>query len=79
MFVCVGETGDSDYEDLLSGTHKTIILKDCGDGDGSQKLLRGSGSYSREDVVPLGSPNIVTTESSLSSETIHNALRKFIS
>ena len=73
MFVCVGETGDSDYEDLLS------ILKDCGDGDGSQKLLRGSGSYSREDVVPLGSPNIVTTESSLSSETIHNALKKFIS
>ena len=79
MFVCVGETGDSDYEDLLSGTHKTIILKDCGDGDGSQKLLRSSGSYSREDVVPLGSPNIVMTESSLSSETIHNALRKFIS
>eukprot|EP00249_Psilotum_nudum_P022282 c28453_g1_i1 orf=396-3629(+) len=75
MFVFVGETGDTDYEELLSGMHKTIILKGSVEG-GCDNLLRGSGSYLKEDVVPLESPNIVTTEDSFICDSILRALKK---
>lgn len=77
MFVFVGETGDSDYEGLLSGIHKTIILKGCVDG-GSERLLRSNGSYHKEDMVPFESPNMVATELDFSSETITNAFKKLM-
>lgn len=52
-----GEKGDTDYEDLLGGLHKTIILK--GEvGSDSEKLLRSEENFKREDAVPLDSPNI---------------------
>ncbi|KAJ7541756.1 hypothetical protein O6H91_10G074800 [Diphasiastrum complanatum] len=75
IFVFVGETGDTDHEELLSGLHKTIVLKSAIQ-NGSEDLLRVSGSYGREDVVPLDSPNLVHTEGNYSSETILGALRK---
>ncbi|XP_020519016.1 probable sucrose-phosphate synthase 4 isoform X2 [Amborella trichopoda] len=73
--VFVGEKGDTDYESLLPGLHKTIILKDAVE-HGSEKLVRGSGSYQREDVVPCESPNIVSTELGYATHDISIALDK---
>uniref|UniRef100_A0A1J3JZB5 Sucrose-phosphate synthase n=1 Tax=Noccaea caerulescens TaxID=107243 RepID=A0A1J3JZB5_NOCCA len=52
-----GEKGDTDYEDLLGGLHKTIILKGAVGSD-SEKLLRSEENFKREDAVPHDSPNI---------------------
>ncbi|KAG7557288.1 Sucrose synthase [Arabidopsis suecica] len=53
----LGEKGDTDYEDLLGGLHKTIILKNVVGSD-SEKLLRSEENFKREDAVPQESPNI---------------------
>ena len=73
VVVFVGEKGDTDYEDLLIGLHKTIILRgsvECG----SEKLLRSEDSFKREDVVPQDSPNITFTEGSYEAHDISAAL-----
>ncbi|TKY57214.1 sucrose-phosphate synthase 3 [Spatholobus suberectus] len=51
MYVILGETGDTDYEEMISGTHKTIIMKGVV-SKGSEELLRGPGSQQRDDIVP---------------------------
>ncbi|XP_061350676.1 probable sucrose-phosphate synthase [Gastrolobium bilobum] len=53
MVVFVGEYGDIDYEGLLGGLHKTVILKGLGSGGISQ--LYNSRSYPLSDVMPLES------------------------
>ncbi|TYH72730.1 hypothetical protein ES332_D05G275200v1 [Gossypium tomentosum] len=53
----VGEKGDTDYEDLLGGLHKTIVLKGTV-AYGSGKLLRNEDNFKREDAVAQGNPNI---------------------
>ncbi|KAL6983202.1 sporulation-specific protein 4 [Sarracenia purpurea var. burkii] len=61
MVVFVGERGDTDYEDLLVGLHKTVILTnsvECG----SEMLQRSEESFKREDVVPQDSPSIAFVE-----------------
>ncbi|XP_077231573.1 sucrose-phosphate synthase family protein [Tasmannia lanceolata] len=72
--VFVGEKGDTDYDELLVGLHKTLILKGsviCG----SERFLRGEESYKMEDVVPTDSPNIVyVEEEALGSHGISTAL-----
>ncbi|GMY07999.1 sucrose-phosphate synthase 4 [Fagus crenata] len=73
VVVFVGEKGDTDYEDLLVGLHKTIILRgsvECG----SKKLLRSEDGFKREDVVPQDSPNITFTEGSYEAHDISAAL-----
>lgn len=75
MFVFVGEAGDNDYEELLSGAHKTIIVKGCVEGSGSDRLLRGSGSYYKEDMVPSDSSNIVSADLSGVSEALQTLLQ----
>lgn len=75
MCVILGETGDTDYEELISGTHKTLILKGSVE-EGSENLLRTSGSYLREDVVPPESPLITYAEENETVEEFANALRK---
>ncbi|KAL3678007.1 hypothetical protein R1sor_020963 [Riccia sorocarpa] len=72
MFVVVGETGDTDYEELLAGTHKTIILSGVVEG-GSERLLRGPGNYTRDDIVPVDSPNIVKT----GGDDSHSVMKAF--
>ncbi|XP_050219619.1 probable sucrose-phosphate synthase 1 isoform X2 [Mercurialis annua] len=59
VVVFVGESGDTDYEGLLGGLHKSVILK--GVGSNSHKL-HANRSYPLEDVTPFDSPNIVQTE-----------------
>ncbi|XP_015088064.1 probable sucrose-phosphate synthase 2 [Solanum pennellii] len=75
MCVILGETGDTDYEELISGTHKTLILKGAVE-EGSENLLRTSGSYLREDVVPPESPLIIYTGGNETVEEFANALRQ---
>ncbi|XP_059658168.1 probable sucrose-phosphate synthase 1 [Cornus florida] len=57
--VFVGECGDTDFEGLLGGVHKTVILK--GVCTGARKL-HSNRSYPLEDVVPFNSPNVVESE-----------------
>jgi sucrose-phosphate synthase len=75
MFVFIGETGDTDYEELLGGLHKTVILKGTVD-NGCENLLRSNSSYVKEDVVPLNSHNIGMAEEVYSVEDLHVALKK---
>ncbi|KAH9725981.1 putative sucrose-phosphate synthase 4 [Citrus sinensis] len=74
MVVFVGEKGDTDYEDLLVGLHKTLILR----GSvmyGSEKLLHGEDAFKREDVVPPDSPNIAYIEESYEPLDLSAALK----
>ncbi|KAH7438687.1 hypothetical protein KP509_04G026900 [Ceratopteris richardii] len=73
--VFVGERGDTDYEELFSGTHRTLILRGSVK-QGSQNLLRISGSYQREDVIPSDSSRIVCTKSTYTPDEIKQALDK---
>lgn len=61
VVVLVGERGDTDYEDLITGLHKTLILRGSVEY-GSEKLIRSDDSFKAEDVVPQHSPNITFSE-----------------
>ncbi|KAL6315372.1 hypothetical protein AAG906_000482 [Vitis piasezkii] len=73
MVVFVGEKGDTDYEDLLVGLHKTIILRGLVEY-GSEKLLRNEESFKREDMIPQDSPNIAFVEEGYEALNISAAL-----
>uniref|UniRef100_A0A5B7CCU8 Sucrose-phosphate synthase n=1 Tax=Davidia involucrata TaxID=16924 RepID=A0A5B7CCU8_DAVIN len=75
MYVILGETGDTDYEELISGTHKTLILKGVVE-KGSEELLRTTGSYLRDDIVPGESPLVAYTSGEATAEEIANALKQ---
>ncbi|CAA7039067.1 unnamed protein product [Microthlaspi erraticum] len=72
MVVFVGESGDTDYEGLLGGIHKTVILKGVAS---DLRQLHGNRSYSMEDVIPVNSPNITEAEE-CSRDAIKAALEK---
>ncbi|KAK6945156.1 Sucrose phosphatase-like domain [Dillenia turbinata] len=74
MVVFVGEYGDSDYEGLLGGQHKTVILK--GVSTGASNFLHSNRNYPLTDVVPFDSPNIVQTSEECSSAEIRASLEK---
>ncbi|KAI6681415.1 hypothetical protein NL676_035296 [Syzygium grande] len=59
--VFVGETGDTDYEGLIGGVHKTVILKGLGS---ESRKLHANRSYPLEHVVPFDSPNVVEAKGS---------------
>ncbi|XP_062099348.1 probable sucrose-phosphate synthase 1 [Humulus lupulus] len=61
VVVFVGESGDTDYEGLIGGIHKTVILKGVGNGS---RILHANRSYPLEHVVTFDfdSPNVVETE-----------------
>ncbi|XWS22017.1 hypothetical protein CRYUN_Cryun30bG0107600 [Craigia yunnanensis] len=68
----VGERGDTDYEDLLGGLHKTLVLKGTV-AYGSEKLLRSEENFEREDAIPQGNPNINSIETN-ETQSIAGAL-----
>ncbi|KAJ4955671.1 hypothetical protein NE237_012454 [Protea cynaroides] len=72
MCVILGETGDTDYEEMISGAHKTVIMKGLKE-KGSEELLRTSGSYLRDDIVPEESPFVAYTTGA-TAEAISKAL-----
>ena len=75
MYLIVGDHGDTDREEMLSGLHKTVIVKGVTE-KGSEDLLRSSGSYHREDVVPSESPLAATTRSDPKADEIMRALKE---
>ncbi|KAL2530956.1 putative sucrose-phosphate synthase 3 [Forsythia ovata] len=75
MYVILGETGDTDYEELIAGIHKTIILKGVVE-KGSEELLRTAGSYLRDDIVPRDSPLVANVNGEATAEDIANTLRQ---
>ncbi|KAG1363434.1 sucrose-phosphate synthase [Cocos nucifera] len=75
MFVILGERGDTDHEELISGSHKAVIMKGVVE-KGSEELLRTAGSYQKEDIVPGESPLIVYTNNGINSEEIMKALKE---
>ncbi|OVA08010.1 Glycosyl transferase [Macleaya cordata] len=75
MYVVLGETGDTDYEELISGTHKTIIMKGVVE-KGSEELLRTVGSYMKDDIIPGESPLVAHTSGAAKADEIANALKQ---
>ncbi|KAF6166354.1 hypothetical protein GIB67_034905 [Kingdonia uniflora] len=75
MYVILGETGDTDYEELISGTHKTVIMRGVVE-KGSEDLLRTTGSYMKDDIVPGESPLISYTNAEARADEISNALKQ---
>lgn len=61
MVVFVGQSGDTDYEELLGGVHKTVILN--GGFNTAQSELHSTRSYPLKDVVAFDSPNILQIDS----------------
>ncbi|KAG8094958.1 hypothetical protein GUJ93_ZPchr0012g20091 [Zizania palustris] len=57
IIVLVGETGDSDYEELFGGLHKTVILK--GEFNTPANRIHTVRRYPLQDVVALDSSNII--------------------
>ncbi|KAM7253097.1 hypothetical protein ACFE04_008820 [Oxalis oulophora] len=73
MYVFVGETGDTDSEEMISGTHKTIVIKGAVT-KGSEGLLRATNL--RDDIVPSESPLITNVSGDASADEIANALKQ---
>ncbi|CAL0317507.1 unnamed protein product [Lupinus luteus] len=74
MYIILGESGDTDYEEMICGTHKTIIMKGVAT-KGSEELLRGSWSYQRDDIVPNESPLVVSISETI-EDNIANAFKQ---
>ncbi|KAL3535914.1 hypothetical protein ACH5RR_004375 [Cinchona calisaya] len=75
VVVFVGESGDTDYEGLLGGVHKSVILKGVCSGASSQ--LHANRSYPLTDVVAFDSPNVIQiTEDCSSSNELRASLEK---
>ncbi|XP_039057230.1 probable sucrose-phosphate synthase 1 isoform X1 [Hibiscus syriacus] len=72
FIVFVGECGDTDYEALLGGVRKTVVVK--GIGNGALKL-HSNRSYPLQHVLPTDSPNILQAEG-CSTEEIRSSLQK---
>jgi sucrose-phosphate synthase len=75
MYLIVGEHGDTDREEMLSGLHKTVIVRGVTE-IGSESLLRSSGSYQKEDVVPSVSPFTAYTNGDLKANKIMRAFKQ---
>ncbi|XP_048538024.1 probable sucrose-phosphate synthase 2 [Triticum urartu] len=73
IVVMVGESGDSDYEELLGGLHRTIILK--GDFNIAANRIHTVRRYPLQDVVALDSSNIIEVQG-CTTEDIKSALRQ---
>ncbi|KAM7492955.1 hypothetical protein LguiB_027564 [Lonicera macranthoides] len=70
--VLTGECGDTDYEGMLGGVHKTVLLKGfCYEA----RKLHTNRSYPLEHVVPSDSPLVVECEGCKSND-INASLKK---
>ncbi|XP_010250236.1 PREDICTED: probable sucrose-phosphate synthase 1 [Nelumbo nucifera] len=74
MVVFTGEYGDTDYEGMLGGVHKTVILK--GICSNARDQLHANRSYPLEHVLPFDSPNIVQVTEGCSSNDLRMSLVK---
>jgi sucrose-phosphate synthase len=74
MTVVVGESGDTDYEVLIGGVHKTIILK--GSFNAVPNQVHTARSYSLQDVVSFEKPGIASVEG-YGPDNLKSALQQF--
>lgn len=74
MLVFVGECGDTDYEGLLGGVHKSVILKGVCSSAANQ--LHANRGYPLSDVISLDSPHILETAEDCSSSEIRDCVEK---
>lgn len=75
MYLITGEHGDTDHEEMLSGLHKTVIVRGVTE-KGSEGLLRSPGSYKKDDVVPSETPLAAYTTGELKADEIMRALKQ---
>ncbi|KAM1089849.1 hypothetical protein ACFX19_017771 [Malus domestica] len=74
VVVVAGECGDTDYEGLLGGLHKSVVLKGVASNAISQ--LHTNRNYPLSDVLALDTPNIVQTSEGCGSDDIRASLEK---
>ncbi|CAL1384492.1 unnamed protein product [Linum trigynum] len=72
MFVILGETGDTDYQEMISGAHKTIVMKNVVK-KGSEELMR---SEIRDDMVPKDSPLVAFINGEATPDEMASALKQ---
>lgn len=72
MVVFVGEYGDTDYEGLLGGLHKSVILRGVCSNASSQ--VHANRSYPLSDVMPFDSPNVAETPEDFTGSDIRSSL-----
>ena len=73
MVVFAYKIWDTNYEDLLVGLHKAIILRGLVK-NGRKKILYNEDSFKREDMIPQDSPSIIFIEEGYEAEDICAAL-----
>ncbi|KAA3486054.1 putative sucrose-phosphate synthase 1 [Gossypium australe] len=76
MVVFVGDSGDTDYEGLLGGVHKSIILKGICCNTSNQLLANRN--YPLSDVIPVDSPNILQTSQDCTSTDVRESLESLL-
>ncbi|KAK8655005.1 hypothetical protein V6N13_107597 [Hibiscus sabdariffa] len=76
MVVFVGDSGDSDYEGLLGGLHKSVVLK--GICSSASNQLHANRNHPLSDVMPVDSPNIVQISKDFTSSGIHDSLENLL-
>ncbi|KAK4479523.1 hypothetical protein RD792_015039 [Penstemon davidsonii] len=74
VVVFVGESGDTDYEGLLGGVHKSVVL--TGICSKANTHLHANRNYPLTDVIFYDSPNIVRTSKGYSSDDLRASLEK---
>lgn len=74
MYVILGESGDTDHEEMIAGAHNTVIMKGVV-SRGSEELLRMTGSYLRDDIVPGESPLVTYLSEGATPDEIADALK----
>ncbi|KAK8543242.1 hypothetical protein V6N13_136229 [Hibiscus sabdariffa] len=76
MVVFVGDSGDTDYEGLLGGVHKSVILKGICSNTSNQLLANRN--YPLSDVMPVDSPNILQTSQDCTSSDVRDSLQNIL-
>ncbi|KAL0403829.1 UNVERIFIED_CONTAM: putative sucrose-phosphate synthase 1 [Sesamum radiatum] len=74
VVVFVGESGDTDYEGLLGGVHKSVVLSGVCSSASSQ--LHANRNYPLTDVVFYDSPNIIRTTEGCNSSDLRVSLEE---
>ncbi|KAL6550260.1 hypothetical protein OROMI_020748 [Orobanche minor] len=72
--VFLGVSGDTDYERMIGGMHKSVynIKREL---NVSSKQLHDNRSYPLTDVVPVDNPNIIKISEECNSTNLRAALR----
>ena len=76
MVVFVGDSGDTDYEGLFGGLHKSVILK--GICSSASNQLHANRNYPLSDVMPVDSPNIIQTSQDCTSSDVRDSLENLL-